>query len=275
MLYSFPGGALHQDAKSPFWMAQWALSNGSRMKRSTKVPVEGGVFQGVRLSKPQAKRPALLVAQELAAAAQVEAQRQDNLSVRELLDTVLKGKLGRLSVSTYDNARTTYARSTAWLGERRAAQPLRLVTRAALAAAYAGGGYLWARERYPWDQAQGGDAATWVLPRLRVHSNPSPEFTQLVRLHGIGLRGEKGAGNRRVWHSKTFHSLRATVVRCCMLTVFPRVWRWSLWGMIPVRCMRCICCLRRSSCVRRLEDCSFRRRLAQESPASAGLVLVP
>ena len=84
---------MHQDAKSPFWMAQWALTNGSRMKRSTKVPVEGGVFQGVRLSKPQAKRPALLVAQELAAAAQVEAQHQDNLTVRELLDTVLKGKL--------------------------------------------------------------------------------------------------------------------------------------------------------------------------------------
>lgn len=152
------------------------------------------------------------MAQELAAAAQVEAQHQDNLTVRELLDTVLKGKLGRLSVSTYDNARTTYARFLAWQGERRAAQPVRLVTRAALAAAYAGGGYQWARERYPWDQAQGGDAATWVLPRLRVHSNPSPEFTQLVRLHGIGLRGEKGAGNRRVWHSKTFHSLRATVV---------------------------------------------------------------
>ena len=56
------------------------------------------------------------------------------------------------------------------------------------------GGYQWARERYAWAQAQGGDAATWVLPRLRVYSNPSPEFTQLVRLHGIGLRGEKGPG---------------------------------------------------------------------------------
>lgn len=55
--------------------------------------------------------------------------------------------------------------------------------------------------------------AQWALSNgSRVHSNPSPEFTQLVRLHGIGLRGEKGAGNRRVWHSKTFHSLRATVV---------------------------------------------------------------
>lgn len=78
------GVSVTQEKKSPFWVAQWSYSDGSRMKRSTKVPVEGGVFQGERLSKPQAKRRALLVAQELAAAAQVEAQRQDNLSVREL-----------------------------------------------------------------------------------------------------------------------------------------------------------------------------------------------
>ena len=58
------------------------------------------------------------MAQELAAAAQVEAQRQDNLSVRELFDTVLKVKLGRLSVATYANARTTYAQFCGWLGAR-------------------------------------------------------------------------------------------------------------------------------------------------------------
>ena len=52
------------------------------------------MFQGERLSKVQARKRALLVAQELAAAAQVEAERQDNLSVRGLFDTVLKGKLG-------------------------------------------------------------------------------------------------------------------------------------------------------------------------------------
>ena len=254
------------------------------------------------------------------------------MSVRELFDTVLKGKLGRLSVATYANARTTYAQFCEWLGKRRALEPARLVTRAdikkwvadrravvrqktvqhglyVLRAAFnwavdaelldknpcdrvqvppdskdekvvheafsmeevqvlveklpdewaaavrcclgtfgqrlsdirslrweqfdwerrvvhmitgktgrrlqqpmLDGFYEWARARYAWALQQGGDAATWVLPRLRVHSNPSQEFTQLVRLHGIGLRGEKGAGNRRVWHSKTFHCLRATVV---------------------------------------------------------------
>lgn len=127
---SLVGVSVTQDAKSPFWVAQWSLSNGARVKRSTKVPVEGGLFQGERLSKVQARKRALLVAQELAAAAQVEAERVDNLSVRELFDTVLKGKLGRLSVATYANARTTYAQFCEWLGKRRAQEPARLVTRA-------------------------------------------------------------------------------------------------------------------------------------------------
>ena len=69
---------------------------------------------------PDAKSPFWL-AQELAAAAQVEAQRVDNMSVRELFDTVLRGKLGRLSVATYANARTTYAQFCDWLGACRTA----------------------------------------------------------------------------------------------------------------------------------------------------------
>lgn len=74
------------------------------------------------------------------------------------------------------------------------------------------GFFRWARERYEAGLAAGGDAAVYVLPRLRVHSNPSQEFTLLVRLHGIGVTGdEAGGGRRRCWHSKTFHCLRATV----------------------------------------------------------------
>lgn len=319
------------DAKSPFWVAQWSLSNGVRLKRSTKVPVAGGMFRGERLSKVQAKNRALVVAQAFAQESLAEAVRADNLSVRELFDKMLAGKLGRLSVSTYNNARTTYALFCDWLGKR-ALEPARLVTRAdikqwvaerrcevrcktvkhglyVLRAAFnwaldaeliarnpcdrvsvppdskeervlheafspqevqvlveklpdewaaavrcclgtfgqrlgdirqlrwdqfdwehrvvnmttgktgrrlqqpmLAGFYEWARARYVWAQGQGGDAAVWVLPRLRVHSNPSQEFSQLVRLHGIGLQNGGGRGKRRTWHSKTFHCLRATVV---------------------------------------------------------------
>ena len=71
--------------------------------------------------------------------------------------------------------------------------------------------YDWARERYEAAQAAGGEAAVYVHPTLHRHTNPSAEFTHLVRLHGIGLVGRNAGGNRRTWHSKTFHSLRATV----------------------------------------------------------------
>lgn len=33
-----------------------------------------------------------------------------------------------------------------------------------------------------------------------------------MRLHGIGMQSGGGQGRRRVWHSKTFHCLRASVV---------------------------------------------------------------
>jgi len=82
------------DAKSPFWVAQWSLSNGVRLKRSTKVPVAGGMFRGERLSKVQAKNRALVVAQAFAQESLAEAVRADNLSVRELFDKMLAGKLG-------------------------------------------------------------------------------------------------------------------------------------------------------------------------------------
>ncbi len=85
-------------------------------------------------------------------------------------------------------------------------------TRTALRQPMKQGFYDWARARYLQAQEKGGEAAVWVHPRLRLHSNPSGEFTQLVRLHGIGLVGEASGGNRRTWHSKTFHCLRASVV---------------------------------------------------------------
>ena len=74
------GVSVTQERKSPFWVAQWSYSDGSRKKRSTKVPLEGGVFQGERLSKAQAKRRALLVAQTLASEAHEETLRAGNMS---------------------------------------------------------------------------------------------------------------------------------------------------------------------------------------------------
>lgn len=120
---------LSQEGKSPYWVAQWSFADGKRVKKSTKVPVAGGLFRGEKLTRAQAKNRALMVAQELANAAAVEAKRVDNMSVRELFDKMLGGKLGRVSVATYNNAKTSYRFFCEWFGKR-ADEPARLVSRA-------------------------------------------------------------------------------------------------------------------------------------------------
>lgn len=322
-----------REKNSPFWIAQFTAPDGTRKRRSTKVPVEGGLFQGERLARAQSNNRALLVAMSIAAEAEEVFAKNDHTTVRELCETMLAGKLGFVALATYANARTAYRQFCTYLGAR-AHAPARLVTRAdmkawvaatrrsvrakttrkhfsALRAAFAyavdaemidrnpcdgvrippdakeerilheaftldevrllidklpeewsaavrvctetygqrlgdvlslrweqfdwAAGVVrmttaktgrmlvqsmrpdfsaWARARYEAAQERGGEAAKQVFPKLFHHSNPSQEFTALVRLHGIGLSGAGLGGRRRTWHSKTFHSLRATVATC-------------------------------------------------------------
>ncbi len=315
---------------SPFWLVSFRAPDGSQRKRSTKVPVKGGMFMGEMLSAAQAKKRALLVGYSIAAEVREEHSQHDNTTVRALCDIMLQGKLGHVSVETYDNARTTYEQFCKWLGYA-ATQPARLITKAkmkewviyrraqvrhattrkdlsVISAAFAwavdseimpanpclglkiapdtkdekvvheastleeiqlllnhspeewasavrccigtfgqrlndvlglkweqfdwkarivrivtgktgaslmqpmtADFYAWAKKRHKEALEKGGDAAIWVHPRLHSKKNASGEFTQLVRLHGIGLVGQEAGGNRRTWHSKTFHSLRASV----------------------------------------------------------------
>lgn len=322
--------SVNEDAKSPFWMVSFVGADGKQKRRSTKVPVGGGMFKGERLSAAQAKKRALVVGLQIAGKVQEEYYEHDNRSVRSLFDVMLSGKLGRVSENTYDNARYDYAQFCRWLGKR-AHEPARLITRAdvrewvfarraevryktvkkaltAIRAAFAWavdaevllrnpcdgvqvppdsrderikheaftleevrvlvdklpdewsaavrccmgtygqrlgdilslrweqfdwerrvvcfvtgktgraleqpmqeGFYAWARERYARAQELGGEDAVWVLPELKGLTNPSSEFTAYVRLLGIGKSTGRGVGRRNAWHSKTFHSLRATV----------------------------------------------------------------
>ena len=323
--------SLNKERTSPFWCVTFVASDGRKKRRSTKVPHEGGLFQGDKLTKAQAEKRAWVEASRIAEATVTEYEAHENRSIRALFDIMLGGKLGRVTARTYDNARVSFNIFMKWAGGR-ADEPFRLITRAdakefvlwrrgqvraetvrkdliAIRSAYewAADSELitknpfvkvaippdardekilheafswqevqllieklpsewasavrccvetfgqrmsdilalewsqfyfdeqvvkittgktrrvlvqpmraefaaWARARYEEAVAEGGDAALYVHPRLRAHSNPSAEFTTLVRLHGIGLSGTAGGGNRRSWHSKTFHSLRATCV---------------------------------------------------------------
>lgn len=76
----------------------------------------------------------------------------------------------------------------------------------------------WASKQYEDAQEIGGEASIWVHPNLRKMSNASTDFRQLVRSYGIGVRSESNGGKRRNWHSKTFHSLRASVATMLQLS---------------------------------------------------------
>ncbi len=317
-------------SNSPYWMVSFIGADGGQKRRSTKVPHQGGLYKGEKLSKAQAEKRAMIVGLAIASTEAEEYASFDNTTVRALFDLMLEGKLGRVSMATYDNARTSYRQFCTWLGKR-ADEPARLITKAdirewvisrrkevryntarkdltVISSAFTWAVdseimasnpcqgarippdtkdekviheaftleevrmlieklpdewssavrccigtygqrlgdilalrweqfdwvnrvvrittgktancliqpmrdefYAWARARYDSGQAIGGDAAVWVHPRLHLHTNPSGEFTQLVRMFGMGLVGRDAGGNRRTWHSKTFHSLRASV----------------------------------------------------------------
>lgn len=114
---------------SPFWIAQWTDGRVKRVRRSTKVPVGGGVYKAERLSAAQAERRALLVAYKLAQASEEVYATFDNTTVREVCAKMLAGKLGHVSLRTYANARTDYKQFLTWLGAR-ADEPIRFITRA-------------------------------------------------------------------------------------------------------------------------------------------------
>ena len=349
MKQNFTPASVNKDPKSPYYFASFYGADGRQKRRSTKVPVDGGMYQGRKISAAQAKSIALRVAAVLAQEEEASYSAADNTTMRQLCDTMLAGKLGRVSMATYENARTDYKQFLRWLG-RRADEPCRLITRAdlkawidarrgqvrhntvckaltALRSAFAWAVdaeliavnpcvglrvppdtkeekvvheaftleevrlllaklpdewasavrccmgtygqrlgdvlslrweafdwanrtvhmitgktarelhqpmqedfYAWARARYEEAQGQGGEGAEWVHPNLRKHTNPSAEFTQLVRLHGIGLQGRGLAGSRRTWHSKTFHSLRATVATMLQASGVPQGLAMELVG---------------------------------------------
>ena len=77
--------------------------------------------------------------------------------------------------------------------------------------------YNWAHGRFEKAQKIGGRYAVWLHPNLRELSNPSKDFTMLVKLHGLGMSGQGAAGKRKNWHSKTFHSLRSSVATMLQL----------------------------------------------------------
>ncbi|MBR3925586.1 MAG: tyrosine-type recombinase/integrase [Akkermansia sp.] len=109
-------------------MATFRGADGKMKRRSTKVPVEGGMFMGERLTRAQAKKRALIVGAQIAQEAAQEYVAHDNTPVRAFLDGYIARAGRRLRLQSVANIRSARDRFCEWLG-RRADEPLRLISR--------------------------------------------------------------------------------------------------------------------------------------------------
>lgn len=114
---------------SPFWMCSFVGPDGKQKRRSTKVPVAGGMFNGEKLSAKQAEKRALLVGAQIAEAEYSEHHSFDNTTVREHVTNYERRAAARLAEGSIRNNKTAFSLLLKWLGKR-ADQPLRLFTRA-------------------------------------------------------------------------------------------------------------------------------------------------
>lgn len=186
------------------------------------------------MTAAQAKKRAMLVAVDLARAEQSEASREDNLSVRELFDKMLAGRLGRVSQATYNNARTSYRFFCEWLG-RRADEPARLIKRADVKQ--------WVLDRRAEVRAKtvmhdlyvARAAFNWALDAELLASNPC-----------VGVKvPQDGRGEKVVHEAFSMEEVRllvaklpdewAAAVRCCLGDVRALRWEQFDWENRVVR----------------------------------------
>lgn len=120
--------SINKAKNSPFWMVSFRGPDGAQKRRSTKVPVAGGMFEGERLSAKQAEKRALMVGMKIAEAENAEFEQFNNISVRDFLRDYLRRAAKRLTDSSTQNNRYAFDLLIAWLGKR-ADEPLRLLTR--------------------------------------------------------------------------------------------------------------------------------------------------
>ena len=121
--------SINKEKSSPYWMVTFQGPDGKMKRRSTKVPVNGGEFEGDRITAKLAERIAYQRGVQIACAEAEEYQVHNNVSVRAWCDGFVGRKAALVSEQTAYNARTACKHFYEYLGAR-ANAPLRLITKA-------------------------------------------------------------------------------------------------------------------------------------------------
>lgn len=121
--------SINKEKTSPYWMVTFQGKDGKMRRRSTKVPVAGGMFEGVKITAKLAEKLAYQRGVQMACAEESEYERHNNVSVRDWCEKYISRNAGHVSHRTVNNARTAYRFLYDFLGKR-ADAPLRLLTKA-------------------------------------------------------------------------------------------------------------------------------------------------
>lgn len=110
--------SINKDAKSPFYMVTFRDSQGRQRRRSTKVPVGGGLFQGEKLTAKQAEKRAFVVGAELAKQQAAKDDKQSKFTVRAFLDDYIRRVAHNLAPQSLKNMKSARDMFCRWLGKR-------------------------------------------------------------------------------------------------------------------------------------------------------------
>ncbi len=118
---------INRDPKSSYWFVSFVTADG-RKRRSTKVPVAGGLYKKEFLTKSQAKNRAFIEGMRIAEDECKLAEGFNRVSVRDFLNGYLERRRPYITHATYVNMRGAYKAFNEFLGKR-ADRPLYEVTR--------------------------------------------------------------------------------------------------------------------------------------------------
>ncbi len=121
--------SINKDPKSPYWFVTFEGADGKMKRRSTKVPVSGGMFEGVRITARLAEKLAYQRGVQIACAEEEVYTAQNNVSVREWCAGFTQRNAPHMSEASMRNLNTALRYFYEFLGKR-ADEPLRLVCRA-------------------------------------------------------------------------------------------------------------------------------------------------
>lgn len=109
---------INTDPKSAFWYVSFIAPGERQRRKSTKVPVEGGIFRGERLSVTQAKRRALIEGTKIAEEDCLKVQEKNNPSLRSFLQDYYNRRRAYVAFATAVNMDGAYRRLCEILGRR-------------------------------------------------------------------------------------------------------------------------------------------------------------